>query len=113
MSPITTHVLDTSTGNPGQGMPITLSQKQPDGSYNPIASGVTDDDGRIRDLLAPGALKAGVYKMSFDTETYFKLHGQMGFYPEAVICFAIVAPQEHYHIPLLLSPYGYTTYRGS
>ena len=113
MSPITTHVLDTHTGKPAAGMPISLYEKQPDGKYNVLASNITNQDGRIKDLLEPGTLKIGVYKMHFDTGTYFRQLGTAGFYPEAVICFEIKEPNEHYHIPLLLSPFGYSTYRGS
>ena len=113
MSPITTHVLDTHTGQPGRGMPLALSRRGADGHYVVLASGVTNDDGRVRELLAPGTLTPGVYQMRFDTAAYFARHGTKGFYPEAVICFEIEDTDQHYHIPLLLSPFGYTTYRGS
>ena len=113
MSPITTHVLDTHTGKPAAGMPISLYKKRENGEYEILASGVTNHDGRIKNLLEPGTLESGIYKMHFDTGQYFRLLGTRGFYPEAVICFEISVLDEHYHIPLLLSPYGYSTYRGS
>lgn len=113
VSPITTHVLDTATGKPAKGLPITLSSLGSTGEKTVIGSGITNDDGRITDLMAVGSLKAGRFQMHFDTATYFKAQGVDGFYPEAVITFDITAPKEHYHIPLLLSPFGYSTYRGS
>ena len=113
MSPITTHVLNTMTGKPARRLAITLSRKDAAGNYHQIAFGSTDDDGRIKDLLKPGELAIGTYKMHFDTEGYLKSNGLTGFYPEVVICFEIETTTEHYHIPLLLSPFGYSTYRGS
>ena len=113
MSPITTHVLDTSLGQPAQGLKITLSQRSPQGGWEELASGVTNDDGRITDLLKPGQLTNGVYQMFFDTGGYHLKLGVEGFYPEAVITFEVKNLGQHYHIPLLLSPYGYSTYRGS
>ena len=113
MSPITTHVLDTSLGQPAQGLKITLSQRDSQGGWVELASGVTNDDGRITDLLEPDQLISGVYQMFFDTGSYHLSLGVEGFYPEAVITFEIKNPGQHYHIPLLLNPYGYSTYRGS
>ena len=113
MSPITTHVLDTSLGSPAQGMPISLSIQQPDNSFTVLALGITNEDGRIRDLLEPGSLEPGTYQMRFDTGVYFDNLQIEGFYPEAVITFVIKTTDEHYHIPLLISPFGYSTYRGS
>jgi 5-hydroxyisourate hydrolase len=110
MSPITTHVLDTAAGRPAAGISVRLDKRAADGSFQPLASGRTDADGRCRDLLPAGAVEAGVYRLVFDTAAY--LHGQ-GFYPEVPIVFSIAAPTEHYHVPLLLSPFGYSTYRGS
>jgi 5-hydroxyisourate hydrolase/2-oxo-4-hydroxy-4-carboxy-5-ureidoimidazoline decarboxylase len=111
-SHITTHVLDTSTGKPGKGMLIALKSivnKQ----WQTVALGITNADGRISDLLPPGKkLLPGKYKMVFDTEKYFELNGQTGFYPEIKIAFKIT-DNNHYHIPLLISPFGFSTYRGS
>lgn len=112
-SPITTHVLDTTLGKPAKGVPITLEYEQPNG-FVPLATGVTNDDGRIADLLPPEhTLSPGRYRMTFDTASYFSASRQKGFYPVVSIVFALEGPGEHYHIPLLLSPYGYSTYRGS
>ena len=113
MSPITTHVLDTNTGKPAAGMPISLHKKQSNGEYTILSSNITNQDGRIKNLLEPGSLEPGIYKMHFDTASYFRQHNIQGFYPEAVICFEISSTTDHYHIPLLLSPFGYSTYRGS
>lgn len=111
-SHITTHVLDTSTGIPGEGMPITLKGFV-DNKWQPITVGVTNNDGRIADLLPPGKnLEAGNYQMHFDTAAYYKSKQQKGFYPDVTIEFT-VTDHEHYHIPLLINPYGYTTYKGS
>ena len=112
MSPITTHILDTHRGCPAQGVPIQLYRLDGD-RYLLLAEGATDDDGRIRDLLPEGSLTEGVYKMRFDTGAYHTSLGIEGFYPEALIVFTIQATTEHYHIPLLLSPFAYSTYRGS
>jgi 5-hydroxyisourate hydrolase len=112
MSPITTHVLDTARGCPAEGVPISL-EYQAEGVWSEIAAEVTNADGRIAELLAPGQLRAGVYRMTFDTGTYFTNLGIDGFYPYASIVFSITQPQDHHHIPLLLSPFGYSTYRGS
>ena len=113
MSPITTHALDTSLGKPAQGLTITLSQRDEQGHWMELASGITNDDGRITDLLEEGSLRAGVYQMCFETGAYHLALGVEGFYPEATIAFTVKDPTQHYHIPLLISPYGYSTYRGS
>lgn len=113
VSPITTHVLDTHLGKPAPGLEIQLSKRQDSGSWLLLARGTTDADGRIRDLLAPGSLQPGIYQMRFETQAYFVSRQIPYFYPEAVVTFEIVETSEHYHIPLLLSPFGYSTYRGS
>lgn len=112
MSGITTHVLDTARGRPAAGVPITLELRQPDGSYKNIGSGQTDVDGRLRTLTG-SAIDAGVYRITFDTAAYFASTGGEGFYPEAAIVFTVKDPSEHFHVPLLISPFGYSTYRGS
>ena len=112
MSPITTHVLDTSAGNPAPGVKIELyySENQ---KWKNLAEGVTDKDGRIKDLLKENdKLKKGIYKMIFETGFYFSQKEMKCFYPYVEIVFEI-CDEEHFHIPLLLSPFGYTTYRGS
>lgn len=112
MSGITTHVLDTARGRPAAGVPITLELRQPDGSYTRVGSGQTDADGRLRTLTG-STIDAGVYRITFDTAAYFAAIGGEGFYPEAAIVFTVKDPGEHFHVPLLISPFGYSTYRGS
>ncbi len=113
MSGITTHVLDTAKGKPGKGISITLEKKTGD-TYSKIGAGVTNDDGRLPGLLADDyKLESGIYRISFDTAAYYKTQGQKCFYPEASIVFEIEKPEEHFHVPLLISGYGYSTYRGS
>lgn len=112
-SPITTHVLDTARGRPAAGVPITLAVKE-SATYRTLGQGQTDNDGRLRTLL-PGdvPLQPGVYRLTFDTAAYFQAQAVSSFYPEVAVVFQIVAAGEHYHVPLLLSPYGFSTYRGS
>ena len=113
MSQITTHILDTALGKPAAGVAIELSQLQGNDWYA-IGSGVTNNDGRIADLCPAGeSLPAGTYRMHFATGDYFSGAGQAVFYPWADVVFSIDDGGQHYHIPLLLSPYGYSTYRGS
>ncbi|MFV0284904.1 MAG: hydroxyisourate hydrolase [Demequina sp.] len=110
MSHLTTHVLDAVTGTPAAGVSVTLSSRE-DGGWEPLASGVTDADGRIGEL-GPDRLAAGDYQVRFDTGMYFQRRGVESFYPEVVITFS-VGDGAHYHVPLLLSPFAYSTYRGS
>jgi 5-hydroxyisourate hydrolase len=111
---ITTHVLDTSRGRPAAGVPITLAFRTEGGSFAEIGRGETDADGRLRTLVPEGyTLLAGDYRIVFDTAAYFATLGIEGFYPEVPIVFTIRAPEEHFHVPLLINPYGYSTYRGS
>lgn len=111
-SHITTHVLDTSTGIPGKNILIKLKENI-ENSWQTIALGFTNSDGRIANLLPPGRrLEPKNYLMEFDTNAYYQQNNQVGFYPKVDIEFIIV-DKSHYHIPLLLNPYGYTTYRGS
>jgi 5-hydroxyisourate hydrolase len=113
MSAITTHVLDTALGRPASGVHVDLEFRER-ASWQPIGRGVTDADGRLRTLLPEGAvLSPGEYRLVFDTEEYFaRLHPQ-GFFKRVTIEFSVAAGEAHYHVPLLLSPFGYTTYRGS
>ena len=112
MSQITTHILDTTTGRPADGVAIVLYRQQADG-WAIIAQGITNHDGRISDLLGKDSvLPYGYYKMKFEVTPYFDRFGQKAFYPFVEIVFTI-GSNEHYHIPLLLNPFGYTTYRGS
>ena len=114
MSPITTHVLDTSQGCPGANIQVRLEKQKNDGSWKKISSGETNSDGRIMDLIPDEeVLDSGVYQMVFMTGAYFEQQGISFFYPEIEIRFLLSHPEQHYHIPLLLSPFGYSTYRGS
>lgn len=113
MSQITTHVLDTAIGKPATGIDLTLSQFI-NNEWKLLGGGTTDSDGRVADLLpADKILGAGRYKVLFVTESYFKNQKVNAFYPYAEVVFDISGDGEHYHIPLLLSPFGYSTYRGS
>ena len=109
---ITTHVLDTALGRPAAGITIRLARIDGESEIE-LSSGVTNDDGRIGDLLAPGSLEAGTYRMTFATGPYFEATKRPIFYPEVAVVFSIGEADQHYHIPLLLSPFGYSTYRGS
>jgi 5-hydroxyisourate hydrolase len=113
MSPITTHILDTSLGRPAAGVAVVLEGQKPDGTWSELARGVTDSDGRLRDLLAAGSLSEGAYKLTFETGSYFAGQNQKTFYPRVTIVFEVADRAQHHHVPLLLSPHGYTTYRGS
>jgi 5-hydroxyisourate hydrolase len=106
MASLSTHVLDVSTGRPVGGLRVTLESA--DGSV--LAEALTDDDGRVGSLA--GQLAAEDHVLRFDTGAWFAGHGTTAFYPEVVVTFA-VGTDEHYHVPLLLSPFGYSTYRGS
>lgn len=113
MSGITTHVLDTSWGRPASGVPVVLEIRLDDG-WREIARAETDADGRVREFLPPGSLlTAGTWRLTFGVGQYFESQGVESFYPEASVVFVIRDPEPHYHVPLLLSPFGYSTYRGS
>jgi 5-hydroxyisourate hydrolase len=114
MSAISTHVLDTATGRPAAGVPVRLERRQDEG-WQRIGSGVTDPDGRLRSLLPAGAaLEAATYRLTFELAPWFAAQGRPEpFYPEVSVTFVVRDPGEHHHVPLLLSPFGYTTYRGS
>ena len=112
-SQITTHVLDTTRGLPAANLPISLYQKEGE-QWTQLAEGKTNADGRISDLLdADTKLDAGTYRMHFATSEYFKSNNEQGFYPYVDIVFDLEAGGTHYHIPLLLTAFGYSTYRGS
>ncbi len=113
MSGITTHVLDTARGLPAAGVPVALEIRAETG-WRELGRAATDDDGRIRQLLPAGsALIPGVYRLTFDLDRYFAELEIEGFYPEASIVFHVRDAAQHHHVPLLLSPFGYSTYRGS
>ncbi len=111
-SPITTHILDTSVGRPAAGVRVVLD-RQDASSFVCIGEGTTDADGRVGDLLEEGSLQAGVYRLTFHVGDYYSDSGREGFYPRVPVVFEVTAPDEHYHVPLLLNPFGYSTYRGS
>lgn len=110
-SHITTHILDTGTGRPASGVKATLEAKQASG-WQEIGSGSTDQDGRINNL-GPVAVEAGQYRITFETGAYFGKTGTETFFPEVALGFVIADEAQHYHVPLLISPFAYSTYRGS
>lgn len=117
-SAITTHVLDTALGRPAAGVPVRLSRIDSDPTSDPdsdnavvLADAVTDDDGRVTDL-GPDQVPAGTYQLRFGTAAYYAATGQECFYPQVSVTFA-VTDRRHHHVPLLLSPFAYSTYRGS
>lgn len=111
MISLSTHVLDATTGAPAQGMRVVLHRRAADGSWVEQGEHRTDADGRVRDL-APGGLRPGVHRLLFDTGAWFTATGRSGFYPEVAVAFE-VTDGRHHHVPLLLSPYAFSTYRGS
>jgi 5-hydroxyisourate hydrolase len=112
MSGITTHVLDTARGRPAAGVPVKLETKGK-GGWRSIGRGHTDADGRLNLLPEDYELKEGDYRLTFDAGAYFDAQGAEGFYTEVTTAFVVRDSASHYHVPLLLSTYGYTTYRGS
>jgi 5-hydroxyisourate hydrolase len=111
VSGITTHVLDTARGCPAADVPVLL-ERAVDSGWHPVGRATTDADGRARDLLT-SAPEDGHYRLTFDTGTYFRGVGEAGFSPEVSVTFVVAHGEDHYHVPLLLSPFGYSTYRGS
>ena len=107
MSGITTHVLDIANGRPARAVPITLERRDAE-EWREIGRGETDDDGRLRTLTGP-TIDAGTYRITFDIHAY----APEAFFPEATIVFVVKDVTQHYHVPLLLAPFGYSTYRGS
>ena len=113
MSGVTSHVLDTAEGQPAVGMMVTLSAMIED-EWADMNTRVTDADGRTGDLWPEREdIRAGTYRVRFATADYHAVQGQAGFYPYVDVVFPLWEESEHYHVPLLLSPFGYTTYRGS
>src|SRR5438105_2465275 len=112
MSPITTHVLDTARGQPAEGVAVVVERLDGD-VWTTLGRGTTNAEGRILNLLADATpLSAGVYRLRFGTGDYFRAGGREAFYPEVQVMVQLEGAG-HYHLPLLLSPFGYTTYRGS
>lgn len=108
MSGLSTHVLDAVTGAPATGMSVSLQ----DASGTELSAGTTDADGRITQVNTT-PLVAGTYHLVFDTGSWFSDNDIKAFYPEIDICFEVDEPDRHYHVPVLLSPFAYSTYRGS
>lgn len=114
MSTISTHILDTARGTPANGVHVELELQNTDDSWTQLAEAWTDDDGRVKPFfLVEAHLSAGTYRLVFDTEAYFSTQEPGFFYPQVTVVFKIGDEPQHYHVPLLISPYGYSTYRGS
>ena len=114
MKTVTTHILDTTIGKPGAGIPVTLERKTHSAGWQAIGEGITDVDGRINDFLSSrDAFLPGHYRLIFETGPYFLLSNVECFFPQVTISFVVKDPMQHFHVPLLLSPFGYSTYRGS
>ena len=111
VSHVTTHILDTTLGRPAPGVAVVLEARVGDG-WSRIGTGLTDADGRVK-ALGPERLESGAYRLRFDTAAYFAGIKTDAFFPEVVLTFQVDAEQAHYHVPLLLSPFAYSTYRGS
>jgi 5-hydroxyisourate hydrolase len=110
---ISTHILDTALGRPATGVPITLARLT-DGKWSSLNEATTDSDGRCKHLLpATEALQPGTYRVHFETIAYYRQHKLDGLYPYVEIVFTVTEGEQHYHVPLLLTANGYTTYRGS
>jgi 5-hydroxyisourate hydrolase len=124
LSSVSTHVLDSALGRPAAGVPVRLEYlgngtaaggngaAAGNGRPSQVAAAVTDGDGRVGEL-GPGGLRPGTYRVIFDTAAYFARSGQRAFYPEVAVSFLIEPAGGHYHVPLVLSPFAYATYRGS
>ncbi|XP_028999690.1 5-hydroxyisourate hydrolase [Betta splendens] len=113
-SPLTTHVLNTAMGVPGSNMTLSLyRQDQSTNAWSLITTGITNNDGRCPGLITKELFTAGVYRMHFDTAQYWTGLGETSFYPYVEIVFSINDPEQKYHVPLLLSRFSYSTYRGS
>ena len=111
---ITTHILDISLGRPASGVAVTLETRSDQGGWELLGKSQTDTDGRVRDLVSQDHLLVkGIYRLTFETGPYFASQSVESFYPEVSVIFTLKEPTQHYHVPLLLSPYGYSTYRGS
>lgn len=113
MSQITTHVLDTAAGKPAAGIPVMLEMRMGPDRWERVAQGETNTDGRIPGFVLPDrVLPPGTYRITFETNAYFDRMGVRGFYPWVQVAFEL-RDNSHHHVPLLLNPFGYSTYRGS
>jgi 5-hydroxyisourate hydrolase len=109
---ISTHVLDTMRGAPAAGLTVTLSRREAGGGWTAVGTADTDADGRVRSLAAE-ELEPGEYRVEFETRAYFERSGLSAFYPEVSVVFSLDDAAGHLHVPLLLSQFGYTTYKGT
>lgn len=114
MNRISTHVLDTAQGKPAKDVPVRLERRAPGGGWTVLSSSRTAADGRCAQLLPENeVLRPGIYRLAFDTDSYHLAQNIQGLYPVVEVTFEVRDGESHFHIPLLLSPHGYTTYRGS
>jgi 5-hydroxyisourate hydrolase len=116
MNRISTHVLDVALGQPARGVAVRLDllpSASAGGGTVIVSTTTTDDDGRVADLLEGAPLVAGIYRLTFQTGAYFAATDRKSFYPRVQVTFEVTSPEQHHHVPLLLSPFGYSTYRGS
>lgn len=112
--PITTHILDLGEGVAATGIPVRLERLEGDGAWKTLGESPTDADGRVEDFLPAGSRAApGTYRLTFDVAAYFAKRGGECFYPDVAVAFRLTDPDRHHHVPLLLSAYGYSTYRGT
>jgi 5-hydroxyisourate hydrolase len=112
-SPITTHVLDVAVGRPATGINVVLEIEEIGTGWKQLTRSITDREGRVTDFLETDKLVEGTYRLTFDTQAYFADQSVRSFYPEIIIIFSVHDDMGRYHVPLLLSPFGYSTYRGS
>jgi 5-hydroxyisourate hydrolase len=110
LSRLTTHVLDTAKGCPAVGIKVTVERQTATGVFEAIGGGVTNSDGRVPELLKPEYFARGIFRIRFETSSY---HDGKGFFPYVEIVFDVKNPDQHHHVPLLISPFGFSTYRGS
>lgn len=113
MTSLTTHILDTSRGKPAAGVHVSLERADADRQWHSVAHAETDQDGRVRTWSPPQSIEPGLFRLTFQTDKYFEAQNVRTFYPVVIVVFNVDAGETHYHVPLLLNPYGYTTYRGS
>ena len=116
LNPLSVHVLDLQTGQPSPGIAVSLERRLPSGAWQALGNAITDAQGRVRELVPPQALaqwSAGDYRVVFRTGEFYARQQQPSFFPEIPVVFRVDNPQQHYHVPLLLSPFGFSTYRGN
>jgi 5-hydroxyisourate hydrolase len=113
MSKVTSHVLDTTVGRPAARVSVILEHETAKQEWVPVGDGVSDDDGRVGNLVPENlTLRTGIYRLWFDTGPYYAEKGLRAFFPQVCVIFQVHDPEQHYHLPLLLSRFGFTAYRG-